>query len=271
MTDRSAEVRDHWTQKGTIERIDEVLAELGHDPQNLTPEILATVDHLHSGGLKTTRDQAERLNLSPATRVLDIGCGTGGPARYLAATYGCHIEGIDLTPEMVETGRVLTERCGLSDKINLKVGNALDLPFADQSFDVVWCQNMTMNIEDKAGFLSGAYRVLRPGGIFTSTEFSTGPGGEIIYPVTWAYDGSMNFLDTEDQMRAQFEAAGFSIREWTNYTDEVIAWLKQLGAPANKLTPRLIFGDDTAERATNGARNLEEERTIYWIISAERP
>ena len=109
---------------------------------------------------------------------------------------------------MVETGRVLTERCGLSENINLQVGDALDLPFADETFDVVWCQNVTMNIEDKAGFLSSAYRALRPGGIFTSTEFSTGPGGEIIYPVTWAYDASMNFLDTEDQMRAQFEAAG---------------------------------------------------------------
>ena len=121
MTDDTAEVRDHWTRTGTLERIDAVLTELGHDPNNLTPEILASVDHLHSGGLKTTRDQAEPLGLGPATRVLDIGCGTGGPARYLASTYGCHVEGIDLTPEMVETGRVLTERCGLSDKINLQV------------------------------------------------------------------------------------------------------------------------------------------------------
>ena len=246
MTDRTAEIRGHWTRKGTLERIDEVLTELGHNSKCLTPEILATVDHLHTGGLKTTSDQAERLDLSPDTRVLDIGCGTGGPARYLASNYGCQIEGIDLTPEMVETGRVLTERCGLADSINLQIGNALDLPFPDQSFDVVWCQNVTMNIEDKVGFLSGAYRVLKPGGMFTSTEFSTGPGGEITYPLMWAYDASMNFLDTEDEMRAQFEAAGFRIREWTNYTYEVIAWLNQLGAPANKLTARLIFGDDTA-------------------------
>ena len=150
-------------------------------------------------------------------------------------------------------------------------GDALDLPFPDQSFDVAWCQNVTMNIADKAGFLAGAYRVLKPGGIFTSTEFSTGPGGEIIFPVMWAYDASTNFLDSEDEMRAQFAAAGFRIREWTNYTNEVVAWLKQLGAPANKLTNRLVFGEDTPERAANGARNLEEERNIYWIITAERP
>lgn len=270
MTDQNTEVRDHWTRTGTLERIDAVLTELGHDPEHLTPEILAAVDHLHSGGLKTTRDQAARLSLGPDTRVLDIGCGTGGPARYLAATYGCRVEGIDLTPEMVETGRVLTERCGLSDKINLQVGDALDLPFPDDAFDIVWCQNVTMNIPDKAGFLAGARRVLKPGGIFTSTEFSTGPGGDMIYPVMWAYDPSMSHLETEDAMRAQFEAAGFHIRDWINYTDEVIAWLRNLGAPDNKLTTQLVFGEDTAQRAKNGARNMEENRTIYWIIVAER-
>lgn len=270
MTDRMAKVQDHWTRKGVLERIDAVLVELGHNPKVLTPEILATVDHLHSGGLKTTRDQAERIELDPNIRVLDIGCGTGGPARYLAHTYGCQIEGIDLTPEMVEAGQELTKRCGLSDRINIQIGNALELPFPEQSFDVVWCQNVTMNIEDKADFLAGVYRVLKPGGLFTSTEFSTGPGGDIIYPVMWAYDASLSYLDSEDEMRAQFQKAGFHIREWTDYTDEVITWMKQLGAPSNKLTNQLVFGEDTSVRAVNGARNLEEKRTIYWIITAER-
>ena len=271
MADLTAEVQEHWTRKGVLERIDTVLVELGHAPQKITPEILATVDHLHTGGLKTTRDQAERLALDPDARVLDIGCGTGGPARYLAHNYGCKIEGIDLTPEWVDTGRELTKRCGLSDKINIQLGNALELPFADQSFDVVWCQNVTMNIEDKTGFLDNIYRVLKPGGLFTSTEFSTGPGGDIIYPLSWAYDASINFLDPEDVMRAQFDAAGFHIREWTNYSDEAMAWQKQQSAPANKLTNKLVIGEDTGERAANGARNLSEGRIIYWMITAERP
>lgn len=271
MSNHNVDIQDHWTREGVLDRIDAVLSELGHNPNSLTPEILTTVDHLHTGGLKTTRDQAERLDLGPDVRVLDIGCGTGGPARYLAHIYGCHVEGIDLTPELVETGRVLTERCGLSNLINLQIGDALDLPFADQSFDVVWCQNVTMNIKDKAGFLASAYRVLKRGGAFTSTEFSTGPGGEVVFPVMWAYDDSMNFLDSETEMRAQFDAAGLSIREWTNYSGEVITWLKQLGKPANRLTNRLVFGDDTGERAANGVRNLEEERNLYWMISAERP
>lgn len=84
MAEHSAAIQNHWTRKGVIERIDAVLAELGHDPQTLTPEILATVEHLHTGGPATTRDQAERLGLTPESRALDIGCGIGGPARHLA-------------------------------------------------------------------------------------------------------------------------------------------------------------------------------------------
>jgi ubiquinone/menaquinone biosynthesis C-methylase UbiE len=116
----------------------------------------------------------------------------------LAHTYGCRVDGIDLTPELVETGRVLTERCKLADRVVLQVANALELPYPDQTFDVVWCQNVTMSIADKAGFLAGIYRVLKRGGLFTATEYSNGPGGDIIFPVPWAYDASINFLETAD-------------------------------------------------------------------------
>lgn len=272
MGGRVAEVQDHWTRKGVLARIDAVLTELGHDPQILTPEILATVEHLHAGGAATTHDQAERITLTAEDRVLDIGCGIGGPSRYLAHTYGCRVEGIDLTPELIETGQLLTRRCGLDDRVALQFGDALDLPYPDQSFDVVWCQNVTMNIADKARFLAGVYRVLKPGGLFTSTEYSLGPGGEIIFPLPWAYDASINFLDPEDVMRAQFDTAGFRIREWTNYSDTIVQRAKQMeGAPPNKLANYLVFGEDFPERQRNTQRNLMEKRIIYWMITAERP
>lgn len=272
MAERAAKVLDHWTRKGVLARIYTVLTELGHDPQNLTPEILATVEHLHSGGLPTTRDQAEQLTLTPDSRVLDTGCGIGGPARYLAHTYGCRVDGIDLTPELVETGQALTERCGLADRVTLQLGDALDLPFPDESFDVVLCQNVTMNIADKARFLAGVYRVLKLGGLFTSTEYSLGPGGDMIFPVPWAYDASISFLDPEDVMRSHYDAAGFRIREWTNYTDTILERAEQAaGKPPNKLAIYLVFGEDTPERMRNTQRNLREKRTIYWMTLAERP
>ena len=155
MAERTADVQAHWTRPGVLARIDAALAELGHDPRNLSPEILSTLEHLHSGGLATTRRQAQRIALTEDSRVLDVGCGIGGPARYLAHAYGCRVDGIDLTPELIETGRVLTERCKLADRVMLQVGNALDLPYPEQTFDVVWCQNVVMNISDKTELLAG--------------------------------------------------------------------------------------------------------------------
>src|SRR6516164_2022951 len=258
MAERTADVQAHWTRPGVLARIDAALTDLGHDPQKLTPEILATVEHLHSGGLATTREQAKRFALTEESRVLDVGCGIGGPARHLARSYGCRVDGVDLTPELIETGRVLTKRCNLADRVMLRRGNALDLPYSDQTFDVVWCQNVAMNIADKDGLFAGVYRVLKPGGLFTSTEYSVGSGGEIIFPVPWAYDASINFLDPEDVMRTRYHTAGFRILEFINYSNPVIKHYERTLSAPPKRTSRLIFGDDVPERQRNSQRNLVE-------------
>src|SRR5262249_57429163 len=110
MAERTADVQAHWTRHGVLARIDAALTELGHDPQKLTPEILATVEHLHCGGLATTREQAKRVALTEDSRVLDVGCGIGGPARDLPHSYGCPGDGLDLTPELLAAGPDLHER-----------------------------------------------------------------------------------------------------------------------------------------------------------------
>ena len=66
---------------------------------------------------------------SAADHVIDVGSGLGGPSRYLAATYGCRVSGVDLTPEFAATATALTERVGLAEQVDFRVGSALDLPF----------------------------------------------------------------------------------------------------------------------------------------------
>jgi ubiquinone/menaquinone biosynthesis C-methylase UbiE len=166
---------------------------------------------------------------------------------------------------------VLTERCKLADRVVLQVGNALDLPYPDQIFDVVWCQNVTMNIADKAGFLAGVYRVLKPGGLFTATEYSLGPGGDTIFPVPWAHDASISFLEPADVMRTQYHMVGFRILEWMNYSDNALEHYERMLSAPPKLSGRLILGDDAPDRQRNSQRNLIEGRTIFWMITAERP
>src|SRR5262245_46596924 len=82
MAERMADVQAHWTRPGVLARIDAALAELGQDPQILTPDILATVEHLHSGGLATTREQAKRIAVTEDSRMLAVAsAGRRGTSR----------------------------------------------------------------------------------------------------------------------------------------------------------------------------------------------
>ena len=95
--------------------------------------------------------------------MLDLGCGIGGPARYLATTFGCKVTGVDLSSGFIDAATYLTSRCGLSDRVTFQVGDALHLPFDDASFDTVFLQHVAMNIDDRAALYREIRRILAPG------------------------------------------------------------------------------------------------------------
>ena len=82
--------------------------------------------------------------------VVDVGCGIGGPARYMARHRGARVTGVDLSPEFVEVARELTRRCGLAEVVDFQVGNGLALPIPDGGVDAACLLHVGMNIEDKA-------------------------------------------------------------------------------------------------------------------------
>jgi hypothetical protein len=82
---------------------------------------------------------------------------------------------------------------------------------------------------------------------------------------------SLNFLEPVDVMRTHYHMAGFRILEWMNYSDHAIKHYEQMLSAPPKLSGRLIFGDDAPERQRNSQRNLIEQRTSFWMITAERP
>src|SRR5260370_36270764 len=98
--------------------------------------------------------------------VVDLGCRVGGASRYLAAECGCRGASSALTPNFVEAARILTARCALADRVEIRQANALALPFQDGTFDHVWSYAVSMNIADKAGLGREVARVLKPGGRF---------------------------------------------------------------------------------------------------------
>lgn len=113
---------------------------------------------------RSNRRMSERIGLGPGQRVLDVGCGYGALARYLATTYGCRVLATNISERELDWGRELTAKAGLSDKVSFDWADFHDLPCDDASFDVYWSQEAFLHAADKARVLAEAYRVLKPGG-----------------------------------------------------------------------------------------------------------
>jgi sarcosine/dimethylglycine N-methyltransferase len=177
-----AEVTQHYATPGIAARILAALrAEHGADVA-VTPDALAVIDHFHGRGLAATKELVALLNPRKGEHLLDIGCGIGGPARWIAAQFGCRVSGIDLTDDFIVAARALIEATGQSADVDVRQASATALPFADATFDRVYSQNVVMNIADKARFYSEALRVLRPGGTAAFSNLAQGPNGDPYYP-----------------------------------------------------------------------------------------
>ncbi len=146
------------------------LAARGIAPDSISEEHLQEFDQDHYGGVAALAQLAAAAGIARAHHVLDICSGMGGPARYLAHTHGSRVTGIDLTASRVEAATRLTALARLSDRVEFRCGNALALPFADASFDIVISQEAWAHIPDKARLVFEAVRVLKPGGKIAFTD-----------------------------------------------------------------------------------------------------
>lgn len=255
---------DEYRNAGLGERILAVLEAHGVDTDHLSQEILAELDHIHGGGYPNTIEHAAMVEMRPGMRVLDIGCGIGGPARYFARAFGCRVSGIDISPDYIDAATMLTERCGLTDLVDFRCGDALGLNFDDATFDVVWCLNVSMNIPDRDRLYAEMARVLKPGGQLALSELGQGPGGAPYYPLSWASSADCSFLVTPDKLRAGLEAAGFRIRHWIDEAARRRETGGLKGRGANILPPgeamRIVRTEDYPERQANGAKSVNENR-----------
>ena len=129
-----------------------------------------------------TADEQDRflglLELSPGKRLLDVACGSGGPALRIATKTGCSVVGIDMHEDAVSTANSLAAHDGLSDRAEFRVANAAEpLPFPDAFFDAITCIDAINHLPDRPRVLSDWARLLKPGGrlLFTDPITVTGP------------------------------------------------------------------------------------------------
>jgi sarcosine/dimethylglycine N-methyltransferase len=142
----------------------------GIDLTTLSEEILKDYDQGHFGGLEAVDILAKKASIGAATHVLDVCSGMGGPARYLAHRLGCRVTGLDITKSRHEGAIRLTELVKLDHLVDVRLGNALDMPFADATFDVVIGQEAFAHVPDKPRLIAECARVVRPGGTIAFTD-----------------------------------------------------------------------------------------------------
>ena len=269
-------VADHYTVDGLGTSILNALQASGINLDTLTPADLAPVDEFHMGGRDATRHVIGMMQLPSGAHVLDVGSGLGGVARYLAAECGCRATGIDLTAEYVVVGRMLTERTGLADKVDLHIGSALDLPWPEATFDAAVTFHAAMNIVDRPRLYAEVARVIRPGGTFAIYDVMKGPKDGMVFPVPWAETAETSFLATPDEMRKLLDNAGFAIAHEEDRREIALKHhrnrLAKLSASdgPNPLGLHLLQGGTASVKSRNMVTMLEANQITLQAIIAHR-
>lgn len=133
------------------------------------------VGFLSPGGRDEVLKIVDGLDLTGGL-LLDIGCGTGGPAMVLARERGATVVGIDIEPQLVRRAQEAVEAAGLKARVEFRLVEPGPLPFDDRSLDVVFSKDALIHVQDKAGLFRDVMRVLKPGGLVAVSDWLAGDG-----------------------------------------------------------------------------------------------
>jgi SAM-dependent methyltransferase len=257
----------------TRANIERALAQAGKEIGALQPGDLAMLEDFHSLGRLATAALVDLARISASDRVLDAGTGIGGTARLIAADRGARVTAIDLTPEYCDVAKWLNDAVGLGDLIEVRTGDATELPFDAGSFDVVVSQHVQMNIADKRRLYAEARRVLAPGGRLALWDVTAGSRGPLHFPVPWAATPEQSHLVTPEQLSELVREAGFAISDWNDLTAPTGKVMGDFLAGEPAPLGLHVFVPDFQAKAANLVRNLREDRArlIQAVLTVAAP
>lgn len=275
MTTTETRVVSHYTNGELLAAISNGWNKLKAASDAAPIDQLAAVDEFHIGGRIATDMVCHQLELVPGMRVLDVGCGLGGAARFMAATYGTVVEGVDLTPEYVAVGNELTRKVGLSGKVGLVEGSALNLPKPNASFERVTMFHVGMNIQDKAQLFSEIARVLKPGGMLAAYDVMRIGDQPLDFPVAWAQDESTSFVEPIAAYRSAIERAGLTVTTESPQKELGLEFFAKMKARMAENGPpplglHIVMGKDAGTKAANMAGNIARGAIAPVLLLARK-
>jgi ubiquinone/menaquinone biosynthesis C-methylase UbiE len=276
MSDTQSRIIKHYATAELLARLDAALRADGVDPAHPTIEALAPYDQFHGRGLEATEDMTALVTVRSTDHLLDVGSGLGGPARWISTRFGCHITGIDFTPEFCAIAEHFTRLIGLNARVRFQLGNALAMPFDDGTFDGAYSMFVSMNISDKARLYREISRVLKSGAWLVLSEIVRGEDGSVAYPMPWAATAAESFLSTVDETRNGLRSAGFEVQQVKNDLQRSL----EFGASSRAAVERgekppyranaLIHGDAAPATLSNVARAYQDGSLIPIEVVARK-
>ena len=256
------DVSAHYTSGELLAAIRDGVARLGKTPATVTVDDLAPVDEFHVGGRQASEHILGQLGLTQGQHVLDVGCGLGGSARFAAIRYGCQVTGLDLTEEFVTTGQVLCDWVGLADRVALRQGSAVAMPFEAEAFDAAYMLHVGMNIADKDRLCEEVHRVLRPGASFGIYDLMRKGEGALAYPVPWAQTPEISVVSAPQDYRRALVKVGFTVTNERNRGEFSVGFFENLKARIAKadgpapLGLHILMGETAPQKVANMTRNI---------------
>lgn len=267
-------IENHYLVNNLYDNILEKLKSIGVGINEVKRTDLSRVDEFHVRGLEVSKELAQNI-ISNNLKVLDVGCGLGGPARMLADEKNCMVTGLDLSQEFIDTAKALSKLVNLDSKTTFLKGDALDLPFEDNSFDVVWTQHVQMNILEKKKFYSEIFRVLKTGGKFLYYDIFKSSDNDINYPMPWASREDLSHLINITELEIIFNSLGFNSFSKKNQTNaglnsikQMLSNIKEFGPP--KMGLNVLMGKDTKEKILNAFNHFDRGDLQLWSGFAEK-
>lgn len=229
-------------------------------------EVADTNQHLHIGGIKASEFVLAKMNLKPNMRVLDIGCGVGGPAILAAQEYRCHVTGIDLTPSFIETATKIAQQNNAEHLTNFQTTDATKLHFEDNSFDAAFMFHVGMNIQNKQPVYDEAARVLKAGSAFLIYDIlALENAAQMAYPCPWAKTQETSFLEDVNTIKTYLSKAGFKMVKIENSQNYALSALTKMLQQTN--------WSETPERhkaMTNLHANIKNNACAPHIILTQK-
>ena len=211
------------------------LVQDGFDLSSLDQSILQDYDQDHFGGLAATDTLARLVNISRSTHILDVCCGLGGPARYLAYHYGSQVTGIDLNQSRVDGAIRLTAMVGLEEKVSFNRANAHSSALPSDEFDALIAQEAFCHIPNKPRLLTECVRLLKPGGLIAFTDILATPSMTTTVRKRLLEEMTFAELETLDGYQVLLEASGCVLekaedlsKEWARILVERLAMYRSL-------------------------------------------